>query len=194
MKTLIEFSLLDGGTPVYSMTGNEVRIASALNDYALRFFNPQHDHTRIAGWVLSKTDIQIPLHCYSHAGIGWDVTVGATGGPRMLVMKRHYLYARRDIPHIAEQWKLLWGCDQYREEYLKQLNPNIGKPDVQNYYITTDRPPYNNDGFLLLNLRRDDLLVIRSPEDTETRIYKNGAVDHTSRPFDPVGSTTVYLC
>lgn len=193
MKPLIEFVLLNAGTSETSLTGEEVQIASALNEYALLFLDPKHDHDRLAGWILAKTSIESPLRCASYAGVGWDVSAGPLGGPRMVVMKRHYLYARKDVPHIAAQWELLWNRPTYREEYLMQLNPYLGEPDVLNYYITTDRP-HRSEGFLMLNLHRDDLLVIRSQEDTETRVYRNGAVEHTSRPFDSNNALAVMLC
>lgn len=187
MKPLIEFVLLNAGTSETSLTGDEVQIASALNEYALLFLDPKHDHDRLAGWILAKTSIKSPLRCASYAGVGWDVSVGFLGGPRMVVMKRHYLYANRDVLHVASQWKSMWNRATYREEYLKQLNPRFGKPDVLNYYIADSGARRSfHDG--------SDVLVIRTDAGHETRIDSQGQVNHTSRPFDPHSATTVMLC
>ena len=187
MNPLIEFVLLNAGTSETSLTGDEVQIASALNEYALLFLDPKHDHDRLAGWILAKTSIKSPLRCASYAGVGWDVSAGLLGGPRMVVMKRHYLYARKDVPHIATQWELLWNHPTYRWEYLKQLNSCLGNPTTQNYYIT--------DSGTRRSLRDgSDVLVIRSASGHETLIDSLGQVNHTSRPFDPNSVTAVKFC
>ncbi len=187
----IEFSVLDCGTVVTLFNKAEVMMAGALAEYADLFLDPKYDHDRLAGWLLAKTGITSPLKCQSQRGVGWDITVGGLGAPRMLVMRRHYLYARNDVPHIATQWQRFWNQGTHLREYLKQLNSCIGDPTVLNYY-TCDVGPREHSPF---GTHGDDMLVIRSPEDTEIRIAANGEVYPTKTKFSPLNArTTTYLC
>jgi hypothetical protein len=123
MKPLIEFSVVDSGsTKHYAMEGNEVVIAAALYDYAMQFLPPRDDEGRIEGWLLAKTGIRHLLQSRSCQGVGYDVVV-ATSKHRSITMRRNYLYWKRDIEHIRQQWGHLWNShSSYRDAYLSLID------------------------------------------------------------------------